>query len=137
MNLNQVHRLTDKYNPFDINIATKYKEGAQLTGLDFIDQLEEEVLNVISPELYDSKFLQLNNDNYYIRLQLEKTHVQHRFNNLKSLQNLKQDTEVQKLVNNVINCKSSKKLKQLFEEQGINEATQTAAIQLAVLLQDI
>ena len=99
--------------------------------------IEETLVNSISPEIIDRKILQLNNDTYYGRFQLEKVNVQNRFNNLRTLGKIKQDVQVQNLVNTVINAKSSAKLQQLFKEYNIDENTQEALICLAVIQQDI
>lgn len=99
-----------------------------------LDDLEN-VLQTLNPEQYESKYVQLNYDTWYARMQLEKTFVQNNFNNLSTLQVMRQDPWLRSLTDNIINARSSAELDILFKAAGYNDATKSALISIAVTMQ--
>lgn len=97
----------------------------------------EDIMYMLNPEIDETSYIEVMYDTYYARLKLENSVVRGMFNNLESLNRLREDVYMRRLTDTIINVKSSEQLKELFKQSNINESTQNVLIQLAVKLQEV
>ena len=97
----------------------------------------EDIMYMLNPEIDEASYIEIMYDTYYARLKLENSVVRGMFNNLESLNKLREDVYMRRLTDTVINAKSSKQLMELFKEQGVTKETQKVLIDLSVKLQEV
>ena len=97
----------------------------------------EDIMYMLNPEIDETSYIEVMYDTYYARLKLENSVVRGMFNNLESLNRLREDVYMRRLTDTIINVKTSEQLNELFKQSNINESTQNVLIQLAVKLQEV